>query len=64
MDDNSTSHGMGLIGVITVTLIILKLFGLINIGWLAVFVPLLICWALACLVTGAVCLYYAIKLKQ
>ena len=36
---SSGGGGLGLGGVITVILLILKLFGVINISWLWVFVP-------------------------
>ncbi|MFT8860877.1 hypothetical protein [Schleiferilactobacillus harbinensis] len=61
-DDNKTS-GIGLIEVITVVLVILKLFGLIKWGWLLVLAPWLISWVFFFMALAIVSVYDAIKLR-
>lgn len=38
-DSNSSSHGVGVLGVIQIVLIILKVFNLIDCKWWIVFIP-------------------------
>lgn len=39
MKDNNKSSGVSALGVIQIILIVLKLFGLINLTWAQVFIP-------------------------
>lgn len=61
MSDGNKTSGTGLIEVITVVLVILKLFGLIKWGWLLVLALWLISWAFFLLALAIVSTYYAIK---
>lgn len=63
MSDGNKTSGIGLIEVITVVLVILKLFGLIKWGWLLVLAPWLTLWAAILLTMAIVSVYDAIKLR-
>jgi hypothetical protein len=63
MSDGNKTSGIGPIEVITVVLVILKLFGLIKWGWLLVLAPWLIPWAAVFLTMAIVSVYDAIKLR-
>ena len=50
--DNSSSKGMGIIGVLQIIFIVLKLVGVINWSWWLVLIPLWI--DIACFIIGII----------
>ena len=50
--DNSSSKGMGIIGVLQIIFIVLKLIGVINWSWWLVLIPLWI--DIACFIIGII----------